>query len=217
MSVLWGCKVGHCIKPLLSDDARDPLNKPITILLSPLLFKTFFFWATPYWPMPNPFSSERGVTIPVRSLFVLWFWLAVLCCGCDYSWFCCVCFAFEQQTFLIWERSDDTCAFLVRVVVVRCEAWCLLLSARRRHACPQVWAQHIPSSSCPPLWPALWPVTIFPDLSHLLISLFWGLWFKCALKQASYHSLKLWLRPYPLSSASSLDQLNGIRLLNFWC
>ena len=39
MSVLWGCKVGHCIKPLLSDDARDPLNRPITILLSPSLFK----------------------------------------------------------------------------------------------------------------------------------------------------------------------------------
>ena len=189
MSVLWGCKVGHCIKPLLSDDARDPLNRPITILLSPLLFKAFFFWATPHWPMSKPFSPDGGVTIPVRCsccgcgwlCFAFeqqthpreeWQYLCVSCVFCGCGWLGCVCFAFEQQTFLIWSSSDDTCAFLVRVVVVRCEAWCLLLSTRRRHTCPQVWA---------PLWPALWPVTIFPDLSHLLCVV----WFKCALRQAS--------------------------------
>ena len=71
-------QVGHCIKPLLPNDAEQALNKPITISLSPplpLCSEAFSFWAA---HSPQTFPREK------------WRYLCV-----------------------------------VRVVVVRCEAWCL--------------------------------------------------------------------------------------------
>ena len=41
------CQAGRCIKPLLPDDAQDPLNKPITILLQPqphASLQSLFHW-----------------------------------------------------------------------------------------------------------------------------------------------------------------------------
>ena len=64
-------QVGHCIKPLLPNDAEQALNKPITISLSPplpLCSEAFSFWAA---HSPQTFLL-RGRSDDTCVLCVLW-------------------------------------------------------------------------------------------------------------------------------------------------